>query len=111
MESIQQPISQRKRNWIIAAALSIGCIWGMLVFYSIVDRNQDDLTVAPKGSYAPQTPAPAAIGSSSFYQAPRYNAPQTGYHSPALGVRLYACAECCDGQHLVGHGDACSSNQ
>ena len=75
MESIQQPISQRKRNWIIAAALAIGCIWGMLVFYSIVDRNQDDLTVAPKGSYAPQTPAPAAIGSSSFYQAPRYNAP------------------------------------
>ena len=75
MESIQQPISQRKRNWIIAAALAIGCTWGMLVFYSIVDRNQDDLTVAPKGSYAPQTPAPAAIGSSSFYQAPRYNAP------------------------------------
>ena len=75
MKSIQQPISQRKRNWIIAAALAIGCTWGMLVFYSIVDRNQDDLTVAPKASYAPQTPAPAAIGSSAFYQAPRYNAP------------------------------------
>lgn len=72
--------SKRKKIIVVTIGVLVLCGWALLALYSIAGGNSD-LNFAPEIVYVPQAPAPAAGGSTSFYQPARRSVAPMAYKS------------------------------
>lgn len=66
MEMIQQPMSKRKKLLVTVLAITVCCLWSVMVLYSIVDSNTEKSAFAPKVVYVAPS-APASGSGPAFY--------------------------------------------